>query len=300
MYSVLQPVLLQPVLDSIQTDINLEPQFVRVRSNNISYLTLDSQVCYNEIDATNILISSVSAPGVTPQPLISGVSRLGILDFSLNYSPVNVNGRNQDLGFYYNVSGTYQRYNITMPTGNYTTITMIMNELISLMNVATGNADIFSYAILTPPQNPLRVTITAASKFYFDNTTDGVKYGINLWNLPPTGLAGAATTQTIGPVRLIYSQYVQVVSDDLCQWIKNPNQTNNRINSNVVITFGTQFSGFTDRYPVINWINWNKLASTFAIRFRMYDQFGLPFIYENTNDGTQGGLNFNMTIALEK
>lgn len=299
----LLPVLLSPIIDSDQNDDNLDAQFVRIRSGNIATLYIDSQKPYYEYDPSNIKISSANVAAGRAENLIDKANRIAISYFEMFWQPVNVTPYNRSYTWilYKNSDATTTSYSHVIPTNNYT-----LDELLTLI-VNTMNNDIaalsigtVSYLLLAGKRSV--ITLDAVGyKFYFSETCDLVVKGQPLLGIP---ILDTPTVQMIvGPSRMLYTRYVDVVSSDLCKYIKNPPKSINRISNNIVhrqymTSTNDDFTYYSD-IKHLSWINWNPKGPLPIIDFRLYDENGDPFYYVPPTTRTTASMSWLMNILLE-
>lgn len=245
------------VSDTLQSDQNKEPQFVRVRSTNRYRLFLDSK--YNSSgNPCNALISTVQ-PGVStgsyPNPLIDQTQRISTGGIQMTVNWQNVNIRNQNLKFEYDGVD----YDTNIPAGLYTqpldsryvisnTPTFrediisgelsykqgLLSAIVNAMNTrlsfpkwypndpntaATGNPipSEFHVSVLSDRGN---YTIsTFSGKTFRMLPCDAITYGQDLYALNVNAVA--ATNQGFGSANYLHTRYFDVSSSALKSYSKH-------------------------------------------------------------------------------
>ena len=148
-----QGVVLVPISDEIQTDQNLEPQMVRIRSSNTGFMFLNSEdrdIGKNKPPVDIILSTRIKKTKVKRWSAVSFIY--------LNVTP-NVNDRNRNVTFFSTNSGT--THTVQIIQGFYETRLALMDALVLALNTATGASGLtFSHVI--PVINPLISTLNSA------------------------------------------------------------------------------------------------------------------------------------------
>lgn len=270
----IQPVLLAPVMDSMQEDENLEPQQVRIREGNSSFLAVDtdqrglnqSSQIYTEI-ATDVIFDT--------RIFKNKVKRIGVAEVRMQWITPNVNERNNVVTFFSSNGGGL--HTVVVPEGFYTTPTLLLDALVIALNTATGASGLtFSHLI-----NPLNTITSALScvggNYYFDLDCLAIMKGAPLWSLPRSQTLNAS--KIIGAISLHYTRYVDLVSPDLNRYSKNINASNSNVSSGLVYRlYLDQFKGTpgltvsADRN--IKYFNWNRTNTFSTFRVELLDQFG--------------------------
>ncbi len=300
------PVLLAPISDNEQVDTNLEPQFVRVRSGNISELLFDSRIPYLEFDSNNIRISSSASLGARPQNLFDKISRLAIKNFDMFWQPCNVTPFNQNWKWTLtNISGptTYGPFSHNLPVGFYD-LTFLLTQFTTIMTADANGAGIpgaFNFVISADGKtSTINHSLGVNYHFHFDKTCNLATKGQNLIPLPLNDLP--AYFIYLGPARLLYTRYVDIVCQDLCRFTKNPNKSINLRSDSVVLRQSLTEPNANWTYKTdnihLNWINWDIYTPGTIFTFQMFDENGDRFYYID-NNGVNTTLNWTMSILLE-
>lgn len=301
------PVLLQPVSDSEQIDSNLEPQMVRIRSPNTARLYIDSQKPFFEFSPNKIRISTSTKVNGQPENLLINIYRLSVAQFNMFWQPCNVNTRNNEYEWTItDLSGpTGYTFSHTITPDNYT-LTSLMTSIANTMTTDSNSVGLTGGFSVSFDPNGFLATLDdniPNTNFIFNFAKSSLVYnGASLLALP--FMDAPVTSLLIGPARMLYSRYVDVVSDDLCSYIKNPNRSIGKINQNVVLRQYLDESNPNWTYKTIlknlNWINWNSSSPLSVINFRLYDEYGSLFYFiPTTFPVSTSTLNWTMEIILE-
>lgn len=305
----LQPVFLNSISDNDQNDENLEPQMVRIRSSNLARLYLDSARPINEFSANNIRISSVTIPGQQPQPLInSGESRVAIENFNMFWQPLNITPYNNSYTWILMVGATKYTFTDTLSANvpaNYTFM-QLLNSFVTSMNAdavtVLGAGTYFSYTIDGTGRNALfSSSLGAGNSFYWLNTSPFIVNGSSVTYMPNDNTPN--TSFNIGPARMLYSRYVDIVCNDLYAWNKNPSKSINVVSNNVVFRQDLQspndnWTYFTNTIN-LQWFNWNYIANGNVFTFALYDEYGNLFYTGPNPYNVSSTLNWTMTLLIE-
>lgn len=301
------PVLLPPVQDAEQQDTNLEPQYVKIRSGNVATLYIDSQKPFFQLEPNNMQISSNISFNAQPQNLIRNINRLAVSKFELFWQPANVNPNNSSYTWHLFDGSTTYTFSHVLTTGNYTLnqlMTIIVGEMTS---DATGSGFSGNFTVVFD-SNGFLSTINdniPGTTFWFDQSCLLVKQGAPLLAIPFMEPGAGVTSLLVGPSRMLYSRYVDVVSDDMAAYSKNLNRSINLIGQNIILrqSLINPKSNWSYETDIINlvWMNWSYLAPAPTLRFRMYDEFGNLFFFlpQNVSGISTPTLNWTMEIMLE-
>ncbi len=275
-------VLLANINDSVVDDPNLEPQFVRVRAPNSCRIYLDSQVVRLETNPANILISSISSAGQSPQTLLDRVRRVAVSDFTVYYNSPNVNPRNNTVSFFIDTGAGINTYTCIVDVGYYSDSADLMTALTDAMN---GIA--FPYVFLPAP-NILTFqsySITTSAPWCFDANCVGVTKGAQLWALPFSYRNNLfSTTWHTGSQYLQYTKYIDVVSNSLSQYTKKPSVSNNDLSFNPLYRAPIDNYGKnTDSVINLSWFNFYRDAALTSIDVKLVDQFGDELYLQPSN-----------------
>lgn len=197
--------ILPPTNNDIYNYPSSEPQRITLRQPNSAVITLDTFDAFKDNNRYTFSGNRL---------VLGGIKRFSATDLSLLWSGLNVNSTNSLLRFFYDFSS----FETIIPQGSYDTPTRLMNALAAAMNASIGISAISWVDDLLKPGFG-RLNSTELFGFI---ECPAVKYGKYLWNLP---LETPTTSLLIGQVGLIYSRWIDVISEGLTQYVKNPNTT---------------------------------------------------------------------------
>lgn len=296
-------VILTPISDEIINDENLEPQMVRIREANNSYVSLDNFIRSDSEEPFNLTLGG-------NQPLFaSKIKRFGLDYFSFLSNIPNVNPRNNILTFEYNLPG--QRATITIPEGVYTTAKQLLDEFIVQLNTVTGTTGLtFSY---TQPQDtagtviqPYCATITAVGgTFRFYDLSTGLtspmtERGDHLIGLSKNNTFTAS--KKVGQIHLIYTRYIDIISFAFLQYTKNPNVNNDLGANNHFFRLYWWQAGEFQNFGTYNigWTNYLSSQTLTNIDLRFIDEYGDDLYAPDCHqDGTKSNLTFLLDIITQ-
>jgi hypothetical protein len=289
------PVFLPSIDDSKQNDQNLEPQYVRIRSNNMSWIALDS----NDKRITN----------PTPQDCVDfslsnittrKIKRFGLESAFYNWPIPNVNTRNNIITFFSSFSST--THTVTLTEGFYQTLTALSTEMQTQLNSVAGASGLtFTLSIPANLGYVLDMT-TVGGSFYFTDTCKFITKGLHLLHMP-SGVTKLTNSLRTGQADLQYTRWFDIVSFQLDQYNKNPFTSSRNGEQNIVarIYMGTAQTPWIPDYGYrdylqnnIRYVNFNRDQSLANIDFKVYDEFGDP-LYVPTNSE----FGFNMILMAE-
>lgn len=291
-YKNYDKVVLESIQDSQIDDENLEPQFVRIRSGNFGNFYIGSTNTEGPpINPSDIIISANSLA-------TRKIRRLGVSSVLFSTRIPNVNPTNNVVSFFSTV--TAQFYSVTLTTGFYTTPALLVAELITKLNTVTGSSGItFSSVVNAIDANVYSINAVGGN-YYFDPNSLMAKNGLFLINLNKN--TTPAVTKTIGPIQLVYTRYIDVVSNELTKYDKNPSASTDSIYKagNILRIFlfsditndnpnpGGPYSNYYT-YENIRWLNYNRSQSIGPIDLKFFDENGnylyIPN-YGNSNTST--------------
>ncbi len=275
-------VILAPVSEGI-FDVGvsaLEPQMVRIRSQNNGFLYLDSKI--RNAALNNSILSSDKNQII----LAHKIRRWSTQSVYINYDTPNVNLFNNQITFFDQVAGV--NFTALIPEGYYLTQTIYMTALRDAMN-ATASAIVFSFAFaLLSEDRKAIITGTTNWNFVADDflTRNRYMFGPPILVAPTPKLAW-----DVGTISLIYSRYIDFESRVMSEYTKAPSSSNQDNVGNVVIRI--HFTEITPRtiLAVIDnsrWINYNRDRQMTNIDIEVFDEWNNPFYFpkHNFNDDT--------------
>lgn len=290
-----QGVILAPVSDNIQSDVNLEPPFVRKRHGNLAYCYIDSNGGTGK--PNDFTVGQNQASLLFAQK----VKRFALVSIKLGYNIPNVNPYNSEvtvvLGGLVN-----QSFSFVMPTGYYYKVTDFIDEFKTQINLTaqlvTSNANTFNFTVDEYDPESYIISILPGYTFHFGSDSLMIKFGRYLCNLPTEQIL--TTTKTMGSIMLTYTRYIDINSFSLNQYNKNLSTSDGKGRNNLLFRFygspsgidknGNFLSFSRDRFTEINnlsWINYERDTSITNIDIQLYDEFGnLLYIPEYTDRPT--------------
>lgn len=279
---------------------NLEPQMVQLRSTSTGICYLDSQVNVNEIDKTNMVLSSRGLNSEYSNILFENVSRIKIYQANISYISPNVNRYNSEVKFYSTNTGIF--HTVQVDDGFYATAADLLAALITALNTATAASGLtFSSNIVNPKMPGIYSINSAGGDFYFDPNCRAVLYGEQLFNLPKS--TRILNSHFVGYMNLYYTRYIDICSNTLNSYSKNSTRSNN-INSDIVLRI------FIDDPTKPHWINTKagidlsvtnflKGKSVNNIDFQLRDQFGNDLYIPPGAEGTGSGFLWDLDLLCE-
>ena len=273
--------------DTNASDSSLEPQFVRIRSNNtadtyiVSYTGTPAYYTYTPgtnpsflpFNPYNIMVNATNS-------FVNRFKRIALVGVRIKYAIPNINIMNNILVFNYNNI----IYTATIEIGFYQTVPDLflgtngdsdLNGIVYALNQAVGS-NVFTW---TPdPLNPLMGMLDAAESYYFILDQGGFMRGTQTYNLPWD--QSAITSKTTGPSYLQYNAYWNIYCQELIQYSKLYNSSNDITTS----------SGFLGRIPITSymashpgyydlhtndvvWINWEPAQKISTLTFRTSNNY---------------------------
>jgi hypothetical protein len=262
------PVLLPPISDEMQTDEQLEPQFIRKRHGNLSYVTLDST-------NNNYTIPNNAQFFLSGNFFARKIQRFSLVSIDFYFYTPNINPNNNILKFVSSVTGL--TYSVTLPEGFYNTQDALFTMIVAAMNTVTGSSGLTFSFVDTTDGTP-RVILTATGGTYQFVSSSFMLYGQNVVNLPMNDSPSAS--KTLGPIQLLYTRYIDIISLGLTQYTKNPNTSNSLASANLffrlpIISSNPGLIAFSIPNPTM-WINYNRSSDLQAIDLQLIDENGFP------------------------
>jgi hypothetical protein len=292
-------VSLAPISDEQQTDSNLEPPFVRVRSGNSSFLHLDG----GSKDRNSDLNNSVFTIGTQENRLYTRkIQRFSLAGVQLGLNTPNINPRNNVVIF---ESSPGVIHTSSIPEGYYESLdTAIAGSALTALETALNSATPASgitFTVSWPRStNPVAskfqglITATAPFRFFEDPSNLMLVKGATLFNLPRD--QNFTVSKTLGAAFLVYSRYIDVCSYALTQYSKNPTSSNqgpSNLYARFFLTpaFNTHAISSTELDfailpPSTEATNFNRSRAFEKVDITLRDEFGdlfyIPSIATNT------------------
>lgn len=275
-YQNFSKVLLESIQDSQIDDENLEPQLVRTRHNNNSFIYLDSTHS-TVVNSNNPAEIELEARNLFTRK----IRRFTVVGATINMNIPNVNPINNLVRFRSSVGGAY--YSATVPMGYYLTASALVTALITAMNLTSGVSGLTFSAVVNPIDGSVYTINSAGGNFYFDLTSPMYENGLFLINLNSTQTYSSSLT--IGPIQLYYTRYIDIYCPDLLAYDKNPSNATdlNFKNSNLVRLYlyvipgdevGSSLNNFYQLAPGNAWKNFNRTQSISSVKLSFYDEYG--------------------------
>lgn len=315
-------VALPPVPDSYYADFTLEPAMVRIRSSNSAFLYTESDdIRTLDSPANNVLIGLPGNGLMTRK-----IKRMGITHLHFRYSTQTINASNQLLRVFRSDDNSIVP--VTIPAGVYDHPHALITALVTELNIALAPIVITphgpdgaspGFPINAYPQNCWELDSTVAIYFLWDSPA--VLYGASTfgWQVAKGPVFdGQALTlaqvnaynaicwsrMIVGPMKCVYSSYVDFRSDTLTRWTKNPNTSSSLGSNSLIFRMYLQcfdsysanpdydenpyhriskHSVYSSQSPVTFTVNPDESISTIDIA--IYDEYGklwqpLPALYE--------------------
>lgn len=307
-------VALPPVNDGLYTNFSLEPQMLRVRAPNSSFLILSSDDRTDNYDErvtdvppVDVIVGMKNGANL----LMRKIKRMGAAGVYMRYQAPFVNPRNNRFRIY-RLSNT-KWYEFRAPNYYTSDPVDLMAFILRTFNdpaVVTWDAPIPTWTG-TYDQRSQRFNLTNSlnEKFYIDYQCSAVARGFPLWAIPsirtPTYEAAdlvklCSKDWKLGPMQCVYTRYIDFHSQALTKWSKNPNATTlagaNSLLFRVYIDNFTKydtevtFPGPVVWQPLIIedklhgfnpvWFTMNPDESITSADIYITDMFGEPLYYE--------------------
>lgn len=317
-------VTLAPVSDEQQTDENLEPPYIRLRSANAGFLHLDGG--FEDANSQTPDNASFTIGTQLNRLYTRKIQRFSVAGLQSFLATPNINPRN-NVVIYETVPAAGGPHVATIPEGWYTalnnaTADSALTALQNALNAAVPPPPAATFTVLwargvTPAANPLQAIINTGGGFTFRfslNTASTMLFkGKNLFNLPADQTFTAI--KTLGAAFLIYSRYLDICSSALTRYTKNPTASNQgpfnlyaRIylqsplvepsvpNPGGFPTMGGAFAAFQ---PSIESTNFRRDRAFESVDITFRDEFGDPFYIPSLATGTLANVDPSLVLLTE-
>lgn len=311
-----------------------EAQPIGIRLPSTSSLYIDTKLIKGVgVDKTNLLITNQTQGNSYPGTLIEGASKITVTRFSPNFVSPNVNPRNQTLRLIYDANGSY--VDVSVPTGWYLNPDDLMTALVVALNAVSGATGVtFSYQLSSsisipgvPANSPQIYALLEAGPgqfFTFSPDSVGFQNGKSLWNSPAAPIGSTApftlyNAMVFGPIGLIYTRTVDVVSRELTKFGKRYDTTINPIVPpsllcRVTLLGGDLISPNPYQIPIgevvtsgfgdglqLDAFSYDTSQVVTNIDVRILDQYGLPlYVPDPPPDGPQqSGFDYNLHVFIQ-
>lgn len=298
-------VSLAPVSDEQQTDENLEPPFMRVRSANGAFLHLDGG--FPDFP-NNVTTNTAFTIGNDPinRLYTRKIQRFSLAAVGLNLATPNINQRN-NVVIFEDSPGVIHRG--VIPEGFYNTIPAALTALQTALNTATPPSPLV-FTVTQNPLNQFQATIAATAAFRFFNNPANLMLinGKSLFNLPLDQTF--TTTKTLGAAFLIYSRYIDVCSSALTRYSKNPtfgNQSPSNLYARVYLESPVSQRGgiplggasFFALGQTQEATNFRRDRAFESVDISLFDDTGAPFYIPSLATGTPANVTPSIVLATE-
>lgn len=275
------PVYLAREPDTAQ-DNEFEPQRVRVISNNIGMLQVDSLFR----DSGTPWEFMVSFTNYT-----RGIRRVA-LNFAQFWLTIpNINIKNNTLVYFDNGDATFKTATLTPGFYNLNTLA---TELQTALN-ASVPAPVAPFAVAVNP-NQFNLTVTNANQFYFDPTSAFIVRGKFCAGF--TESTTLTTSLSSGVCKLFYTDYLVIESQQLSNYTKNVSIGSNDIMSNIVGLVAIDDGSYPHRrssyYSDKQWIHFFASTQITNLNIRIVDMYG-----ENPEPIALGDPHFEIEIYTQ-
>lgn len=284
-----QPMFLPPRDPHVYSDSTKEPQYVTTKRPTNAWLYFNSQDAAPGTDRTNCVLGN---GGV----IANGFSRIRFIGVSTLWDIPNVNVRNNTFQFYSsNTGATVHTCSIAEKFYDLSESADLMDAIVAAMNTLTGATGLtFSKAAI--PFYPRTYTLSAVGgTFYFSSACTAITKGEQLYGIPRSPVLAAS--KQIGPMQMIYTQYVDIVSRTLTKFQKAPSVSTKNISPIVIRAYiGGNRWGISFYQPELYLaFAWQSGTPLYNVDFEFFDQHGDPLY---TTDNGQS-LKWQITMEVE-
>ncbi len=268
-------VVLPPVNGEIYNSISAEAQRITLRQPNSSVISIDTFDAINKKNSTFYFSGN--------RLVLGGIKRFTVADMNIFWSGLNVNPLNSLVRFSYGSSS----YEAIVPTGSYNTPKKLMDALASAMNTTIGS---FSLTWTDSTLKPgFGILSSSGSSFGFLDSP-AVKFGKHLWNLE---IKDQANSLEVGQIGLVYTRWVDVVSQELTQYVKLSNTSTNSPEypspGNLLARFNLSFPPYEPGFKEVSrriqsYQNFNHSNDLQTLDISFRDEWGNHLFLNSNND----------------
>lgn len=288
------PVLLPSIDDSQQLDQNLEPQHVRIRSNNNALLYLDSA---DRIDQQPFNDFSLNKATV----LSRKIKRFALDGAQFMWSIPNVNEKNNVITFFSTTS--LLNHSVTVPQGFYD-FTTIQVAMVTALNTVSGASGL-TWSTSAVPAGGMKFNLNVAGGTYHFVDCIWITYGDFLVPLPEE-LTNSASKMT-GWCMLTYTRWFDIISFSFYQYTKNPNSTTKYGEKNILarifmdgdMAYNPSPNWKFFQVTVPKWVNFEISQNIANIDIKIYDEFGNLLFLPTEINGAIFNCDFDLLINTE-
>ncbi len=310
------PVVLSGISDNqIIESETLEPQLIRIRSNNLGYMYVDSRDTSKPVTEppVNIIIGGQGKSLFKDQ-----IKRIKLVFLDLFWITPNCNVRNNEIKFISSNTGATV-YTVTVPEGQYDEASIfpipappappgLIDALVAAMNTVTGASGLtFSHSLngATSQLFDGRAgTLDSAGGSYQILESKATLRGEPLWNLIDPSIDVLSVSKPIGFINLRYTRFIEFRSDTLSQFSKNRNVAGTRGTNNLIFRLfpSTEERKITlirstIRIPVT--FNFNPSFTLRSFDLSLFDEFGNILYVPDYNPGNSGGFWYQLIFISE-
>lgn len=273
------------------TDSQYEPQYTTSKKPNRGWVYITSKDS-PESDKTVCTVYPKTQLG-------TGFNRINIEGFTVNWFIPNVNPRNNWIHL---LSSNYPTtpFSLYLDVKYWTSSLDLVNHIRDQLNAVAGTG--LTFSVVTSAADPdlddmpdYYALVASGGTFMFLDDSTVITKGE-----PCFGIAGGqslAAKQTIGPMGMMYTQYVDIQSQTLTQWTKIQSATSSNVSAIVARAYvggkeyGTQFQRFDDDVS----LSWNPITPLSSIDISLFDSSGDP-LYAPENGSK---LSWQLAMAIE-
>lgn len=229
-------IAIPPVNDGIYQNFSLEPQMVRVRKSNTSFLIISSEDRTDQDDFAPPPVKGQYGMKNGANLLMRKIKRMGASGVYFRYKTPCVNARNNQFRVWRPAKQKWYEFYCEPHYG--TDPIALISHMLSMFNsplVVTWDAPVPVWAATYDPATErFRFYNSLNEYFYVDYNCTAVARGAPLWRIPviqPTTETPAgwdfvsSKAYNLGPCMCLYTRYVDFHSSSLVKWSKNPNAT---------------------------------------------------------------------------
>lgn len=271
----------------------LEPQTIGIRPSNTS----TSSIVVDKDPAVSDRVRGILQSGTL---FATRVLKLSVKRMFINTITPNVNERNNTVTFFSTNSGV--EHTVTIIEGFYNTVTALMDALVAALNTATGASGIV-FSHLVPATNPIISVLTAVGgSYHFNVASTTITRGEFLYNLPTS--QADTLTKTVGAISGLYTRWVDLVSQSLTQYTKNPNTSNVQGNNGLVHRLFVDPDANAEDFiqeivENLVWWSWNTGNTISNFDFELLDEFSELYFVPQYAEGTKSGFYWSVQFQTE-
>lgn len=312
-------VSLAPVSDEQQTDENLEPPYIRVRSPNAGFLHLDGG--FEDVGSQTSDNSSFTIGTQANRLYTRKIQRFTHAGIQLCLATPNINPRNNTIivesapGVLHTGTlpeGWYPGIDITVPAADnaFTALAIGLNSVVPpfpAVFVVTWTRSVINGA--SPLQGTISNDGAVPWRFYNHPSNTCLAKGRNLFNLPQD--QNFTAIKTLGAANLLYSRYVDICSAALTRYSKNPTASNQGpfdLYARVYLQsplagspggFPMQAAAFAPFGATGEATNYRRDRAFEQVDIRLQDEFGDPFYIPSLATATPANVDPSVILLTE-